>query len=254
MLMRVFATILAITFSTSICAAAENSGNADGSQSERNDAGNKVYTLEEERAQVLERVRSAAERGAAIDQFRLGLVNDLGEGVEENKDEAVHWYTRSAEQDFSLAQIYLSVMFKVGDGVEANVEKSVYWAKRAAENEAMAAQHMVGEMYAEGRGVEKDEIAAAEWFGRAARQGDYKAQHELAKMYRSGIGVSKDLLLAYAWADHAAFQKHEDARDLREQLGSILTKDEIEKAMELARDLCCFPVFSLTNFPHGIGF
>ena len=57
-------------------------------------------TMDEKTAQHL---ALAAEQGNAEAQFDLGNCYCKGEGVEQDKAEAVKWYRKAAEQDFDLA-------------------------------------------------------------------------------------------------------------------------------------------------------
>lgn len=40
-----------------------------------------------------------------------------GEGVKQNKKEAIKWYNKSAEQENALSQCNLGYMYESGDGV-----------------------------------------------------------------------------------------------------------------------------------------
>lgn len=64
---------------------------------------------EEERAQALVVLRSAAELGHAHAQFDLGRRHELGKGVEANLDEALRWYRKAAEQGDPLAKQRLAL-------------------------------------------------------------------------------------------------------------------------------------------------
>lgn len=78
--------------------------------------------------------------------FSLGLCYHFGRCVEENPEQAVHWYTEAALKGMSMAQNNLGIC------------------------------------YQEGYGVGKDLMKAAEWFTKAARQGDKEAQTNLNKL------------------------------------------------------------------------
>lgn len=56
-----------------------------------------------------------------------------GEGVEQDCEKAVHWYTKAAEQGNDCAQKNLAVCYYEGTGVEQSYEKAVYWFTKSAE-------------------------------------------------------------------------------------------------------------------------
>ena len=47
----------------------------------------------------------------------LGVMYDLGQGVLENKNQAVYWYKLAAEQGHSEAQYNLAISYYKGTGV-----------------------------------------------------------------------------------------------------------------------------------------
>ena len=50
-------------------------------------------------------------------QLYLGTMYDLGEGVQEDNEQAIFWYTKAAERGLVEAQFYLGTMYDFGDGV-----------------------------------------------------------------------------------------------------------------------------------------
>ena len=65
----------------------------------------------------IERLRQAAEQGAAQAQNRLGGMYEHGRGVGKDYVEAVRWYRKAAAQGFAGAQNNLGVMYSRGRGV-----------------------------------------------------------------------------------------------------------------------------------------
>jgi TPR repeat protein len=65
----------------------------------------------------LQKLRNAAEQGHAVAQFNLGYACDNGEGVPEDKAEAVKWFRLAAEQGFADAQFNLGYAYDFGKGV-----------------------------------------------------------------------------------------------------------------------------------------
>lgn len=61
--------------------------------------------------------RRQASLGHADSQFRLANLHYKGEGVLQDCEEAVHWYTKAAEQGHAGAINNLGTMYRVGCGV-----------------------------------------------------------------------------------------------------------------------------------------
>ena len=69
----------------------------------------------------------------------------------------------------------------------------------------------------------------------AADQGNADAQYSLGVSYATGQGVLKDSVLAHMWFNIAGANGNVSARELRDNLERVMTRDEIRRATELAR-------------------
>ncbi|MFN6886985.1 tetratricopeptide repeat protein, partial [Proteus mirabilis] len=58
---------------------------------------------------------------------------DEGDGVEQDHEKAVYWYTKAGEQGDSDAQYNLAISYDEGIGIEQDHEKAVTWYTKAAE-------------------------------------------------------------------------------------------------------------------------
>lgn len=116
------------------------------------------------------------------------------------------------------------------------------------------AQVKLGDMHREGWVDEYDEFRqdseeAARWYRLAAEQGSREAQHRLAIMYFEGNGVPQNkvvslmfyLLLAET-SGTVGMNSHWQSE--LDQTRSVMSDDEIAKAIHLARDWVC---------KHGLG-
>jgi FOG: TPR repeat, SEL1 subfamily len=56
-----------------------------------------------------------------------------GEGIEQNKQKAVYWYTKAAEQGHPGAQYNLAFMYDKGDGVKQNKSLANNYLKQSCE-------------------------------------------------------------------------------------------------------------------------
>ena len=83
------------------------------------------------------------------------------EGVEQNYEQAVYWFTKAAEQGNAEAQFALGFCYANGEGIEQNYEQAVYWYAKAAEQDNMDALYNLGKCYERGEGAEQNYDKAA---------------------------------------------------------------------------------------------
>lgn len=120
-------------------------------------------------------------------------------------------------------------------GTRLQLPQAVDWLRQAAEADHTRAQLMLGVMHEEGSGVIQDYEQAVAWYRRAAEQGDIIAMHRVGSMLRRGVGTDKDLIEAYAWCNIAAARGHQEAAIDRNQIGHLLSADEIKTAQQQSR-------------------
>jgi TPR repeat protein len=115
-------------------------------------------------------LRTAAERGDAAAQNKLGGSYYKGTGVAEDFAEAVKWWRKSAEQENADAQFSLGLCLFTGKGVEKNLAEAIGWFGKSAGQGVPDAQFFLGLCLANGEGVEQDLAQAAKWWRLAAEQ------------------------------------------------------------------------------------
>ena len=179
------------------------------------EAGNQAF------AEVKPLLEFYAKKQVPPAQTFLGYMYYNGEGVKEDKAEAMKWYRKAAEQGFALAQDNLGdmywYMYYFGNGVNEDKAEAVKWYRKAAEQGYAGAQSSLGMKYSHGEGVEEDKAEAVKWFRKAAEQGHAKAQFGLGIAYYYGSGVKQDYKTAYMWYCLARLSGYSDANDnLRE--------------------------------------
>ena len=196
--------------------------------------------MEEDQAAGMRWYRKAAEQGFAPAQYQLGNIYHYGNGVEEDKVEALHWYRRGCRtrtftcQDWSKtcrgavdaqelipkanagdanAQYRLSEAYEYGKGVKLDRTKAIHWLRQAAENGHVEAQFSLGSDYSLGwHGLERDHAEANRWFRKAAEQGHAWAQSYLGHNYFLGRGVPQNYAQAVHWSRQAADQGRPEAQ------------------------------------------
>ena len=87
-----------------------------------------------------------AEQGHADAQYRLALMYDYGEDIEQDYTQAFKWYQKSANQGYPEAQYNLGWMYKNAHGMAEDNAKAVEWYLKAANQGYASAQATVGSM------------------------------------------------------------------------------------------------------------
>lgn len=172
-----------------------------------------------------------AEAGDAEAQYELGVMYLKGQGVDQDRDQALLWLKRASDGGNQQATSKLS-------RVQKEQEKFDELAANAQSGD-IDAQYEVAMMYLKGRGVRQSGQQARKWLGKAAEQGDaraitrlgilnYKgedgpsdypqalelfnrvsgtsalAQYYLGEIYANGAGVEQDYPVAIDWYKQAA--------------------------------------------------
>ncbi|WXT99885.1 MAG: Sel1-repeat-containing protein YbeT [Catillopecten margaritatus gill symbiont] len=75
-----------------------------------------------------------ANQNDADGQYELGLMYELGVGVEQDLTQAFNWYQKSANQQQAKAQYNLGIFFALGKGVEKDITQSKHWIRCANKN------------------------------------------------------------------------------------------------------------------------
>ena len=91
-----------------------------------------VQTLPEEDSELI-KLNRLAEQGNAEAQYRLGLMYDMGEDIDQDYGKAFEWYEKSANQGLASSQSKLGSMYRYGKGVEVNHAKASEWYWKAYE-------------------------------------------------------------------------------------------------------------------------
>ena len=158
-----------------------------------------------------------AAQGDAQAMNNLGVLYDLGQGVEPDLGRALNYFAQSAKAGHASGMSNYARMLEQGRGIAANPEEAARWFDQAARKGQAEAQYNLGMMYEQGRGVKQDVKAAAAWYSRAAAQQQGNALARLGHLYREGSGVEKDVARATLLLYAAAMMGQNDAiRELEE--------------------------------------
>jgi len=182
------------------------------------------------------KTRDLAEHGDSLAQYHLGGILLEGNGVEQNVEEGLLWYTKAAEAGNAAAQAKLGHFYVAGDIVQRNYVTAAYWYRQAAAQGHSDAQAEYGDLYYLGYGVPQDYGEALKLLQAAAVQRNVRAQFRLAEMYAEGRGTPRDLVLGHVWANLAAAQGDRQALVLRDVLASKMTTEQLVDAQRQARE------------------
>ncbi|OON99803.1 MAG: hypothetical protein ATN35_10785 [Epulopiscium sp. Nele67-Bin004] len=214
-----------------------------------------LYELEGDFKKAFKNYETAANKGYANAQYKMGECHEEGKGVRKNKALAGPWYAKAAkqgnidakvkagihystssnrnkqqegfgwlleaaEQGHADAQYNLGVCYDSGEGIAEDKEEAVKWFKKAGEQGHLEAQFNLGICYHFGKGVAEDKEEAVKWFKKAAEQGHADAQNNLGLCYARGEGVAKDKEEGVKWIKKAAEQGHPEAIDALNELSN----------------------------------
>ncbi len=135
-------------------------------------------------------------------QFYLAKRLQKGQGLAQNTQQAIQWYTRAAEQGVAPAQLNLAIMYLRGEGVKPNLQQARVWLEKAAmrgDNRASYTLALLDEK-------QKNLVDAYKWYDLAARDGmlDEKVRTKArGKIGQLALNLStSDIASARSQADH----------------------------------------------------
>lgn len=123
-----------------------------------------------------------AQQGDQQAQFFLAKRLQKGQGVVQNFQQAIQWYTIAARQNIAPAQLNLAMMYIRGEGVAPNAQQARYWLEKAAklgDNRASYTLAMLDEK-------ERKMVDAYKWYDLASRDG--MLSNEVRSRAQSKIG------------------------------------------------------------------
>lgn len=131
--------------------------------------------------------------------YNLGLMYQNGDGVAQNMDEAVKWYTKSADLGYREAQYMLASLVFQRQIHSISYPQAVAYYEQAAKQGHVKSQLNLGMLYLRGDVIEQDLAAAVQWLSLAASNNNSEAQGYMAQLYQQGAGVDQDTVKAAMW-------------------------------------------------------
>ena len=114
---------------------------------------------------------ASAQAGDARAARLLGGLYDTGEGVHQDRLEALRWYERAAALGDAAAMFNIAVSYDSGTGVPPDRSKAAHWYARAAALHHGRAEYNLALLYEAGDGVRRNPAAATRLFRAAERDG-----------------------------------------------------------------------------------
>lgn len=179
----------------------------------------------------------AAEQGDVESQERVAEDFEQGEhGAPRSAELAAKWYLKAASQGDVRSAFNLSSLYQRGEGVKQDKAQALQWLTKSAEGGHVPAQAELGYKYGTGQGVPQSYDLAMKWCEVAAKNGEERSQFYLGRMYELGKGTKPDDAQALRWYLHAwmAGAKKAEAGIEREQ--RKLTNDVVAKAYRMVAD------------------
>ena len=171
------------------------------------------------------KIEGQAFSGIPEAQHDMGTIYVTGykkEGIEQNIDRAVLWFTEAANNGIPNAKYNLGVLYHQGMGVKQSLDKAMILYNEAAEMGHPEAQYNLGIANIEGIGVPYNPERAAKFFEQAADKGVTEAAYNLGLIYENGLLGSTRPDDALAWYKTAADQGSPEAKSALDQLAASL--------------------------------
>jgi hypothetical protein len=181
-----------------------------------------------------EEIKAKADAGDAAAQFKLGSLYANGDGVKRDTRTAANYYRLAADQGNTAAQIALGELYETGLGVTRDEAEAVRWYRKAADQGSPAGQYALAVMYLMGTGVAQNDAEALKWYRASADQGYALALFHLGMRYKNGQGVTADPVEAYKWLSLAAERGVAEAIEIRAEVKTGMTRDQVAEAKRRA--------------------
>jgi TPR repeat protein len=158
-------------------------------------------------AQSIAELIKQAEDGDVKAQFELACDYHDGSGVVPSDAMAFSWVHKAALQGLPSAENYLGILYDMGIGVENDHQQALVWWEAAAQQGERKAEFNIGRAdYDSGSYTQ-----ALSWLQKSAQQGVAEAALYVGLIYVNGYGVTKDYQEAMRWYRMAADGGNDDA-------------------------------------------
>ena len=149
--------------------------------------------------QAATQIMRAANANLPLGLYLLGVMSDVGTGVERDQVKAVQLYKQAAEKGLRPAQARYGLALLEGRAIGRNAVTGETWLRRAALAGDPEASALLGDLYARGGELPPNFVEAADWYLRSAEGGHAVSARALATLYMTSMGVPRDQEKAAYW-------------------------------------------------------
>jgi TPR repeat protein len=154
--------------------------------------------VEKSSEETLRIYKIAENMGSLIATLRIGLMHIMND--EKDYATALLQFEKADQLGIPDAAIELGFMYLKGQGVEKNPAMALmYFIKAEAENGCPLLADRIGAMYKYGNGVDVDHATALVYFRKSDKAGLPAAANRIARMYEQGHGVPQNPAMALEW-------------------------------------------------------
>jgi uncharacterized protein len=150
-------------------------------------------------ATALKGFAPAAKQGNAEAELYLGKMYLLGQGVPNDRNEAIKWLKASADQGNADAQFFLGTIYLLP---HKDITQGLMWMRLSAEQGNHDAQLLLGQSYMQNlKELPRDPVQADKWLRLAAEHNlpFYQLQLQTAEQQMSPAEIEKGKALATTW-------------------------------------------------------
>lgn len=153
---------------------------------------------------AIHHLKSAANLNHKQSMFKIGLMYENGEGVEQNALVATDWYRRSKLSDLSVKSKSSNaeniIFYKNKEKIEEVKYSKIFQdLLDGAKNGDSEKQYKIAENYDYGNLIPRDFYKALSWYERSANNNYKPAQFRMGYFYCRGLGVPRDANISNEW-------------------------------------------------------
>lgn len=154
---------------------------------------------EKKAAEAIEWIRKAAEQKLPEANLTYGIYAYMGENnISQNYELAATHYRIAADKDLADAQNYLGTMNQNGQGMAIDHDQAIAWYRKAALQDHIRAQANLGFAIGTNNADENKQNEALAWLSIASQQGDVSAEKGLIEIEPSMTPEKRQKISALA--------------------------------------------------------
>jgi TPR repeat protein len=162
--------------------------------------------VKQDKEEALRLLKSAAEKGYGRADAYLGLTTYLGSGVPIDHAAAEAWFKKGAKQHDPEAEYFLAIFDENEPGRTPDLARDADLLRLSAASGYVDAMHGLGLLLVNHPGLPQGKEEATDELQSAASGGSWKASAVMGTLARDGRIVPKDQRAAYRWFRIAVLQ------------------------------------------------